>query len=56
MGRGHRDSLGGLSAVFIFDGTEVTSMLPTQPDTLNPAIGLWLTVEDRMRRITDLGR
>jgi hypothetical protein len=27
-----------------------------KPDAANPAIALWLTMEDQWRRVTDLGR
>jgi len=31
-------------------------MKANKPDALNPAIALWLTIDDRVRRVTDLGR
>ena len=30
--------------------------LPNKPDSANPAMPLWLTSEDRRRRVADLGR
>jgi hypothetical protein len=29
---------------------------PNKPDAVNPAIALWLTIEDQWRRVTDLER
>jgi len=33
-----------------------SNMTPNQPDAVNPAMALWLTIEDQWRRVTDLGR
>ncbi len=32
------------------------TMLPSQPDSVNPAIVLWLAVDVQWRRVTDLER
>jgi hypothetical protein len=29
---------------------------PNKPDAVNPAMALWLTIEDQWRRVTDLER
>lgn len=29
---------------------------PNKPDAVNPAMTLWLTIEDQWRRVTDLER
>jgi len=31
-------------------------MKPNKPDAVNPAMALWLTIEDLWRRVTDLER
>jgi hypothetical protein len=31
-------------------------MMPNKPDAANPAMTLWLTIEDQWRRVADLGR
>jgi hypothetical protein len=31
-------------------------MMPKKPDAANPAMALWLTVEDQWRRLADLER
>ena len=43
---------------FIFDSTIVhcQEFKPNKPDAANPAIALWLTIEDRWRRVADLER
>jgi hypothetical protein len=30
--------------------------LPNEPDAANPAMALWLTIDDQWRRVADLGR
>src|ERR1022692_658857 len=35
---------------------QITNASPNKPDATNPAITLWLTVDDRWRRIADLER
>jgi len=30
--------------------------VPNKPDSVNPAMTLWLTIEDQWRRVTDLER
>ncbi len=30
--------------------------MPNKPDAVNPAMALWLTIEDQWRRVTDLDR
>jgi hypothetical protein len=29
---------------------------PNKPDAANPAMAIWLTIEDQKRRVADLGR
>ena len=31
-------------------------LMPNKPDAVNPAMALWLTIEDQWRRVTDLER
>jgi len=33
-----------------------SEMRPNKPDAVNPAIARWLTIEDQLRRVTDLKR
>jgi hypothetical protein len=30
--------------------------MPNKPDAVNPAMALWLTIDDHWRRVTDLER
>jgi hypothetical protein len=34
----------------------MTIFAPNKPDAVNPAMALWLTIEDQWRRVTDLER
>jgi len=34
----------------------MTTMAPNKPDAANPAMTLWLTIDDQWRRVADLRR
>jgi hypothetical protein len=36
--------------------TPFVTPLPNKPDAANPAMALWLTIEDQWRRVADLER
>ncbi len=45
-----------LDRVAVTTPTQMSTFLPNKPDAVNPAMALWLTIEDQWRRVTDLER
>jgi hypothetical protein len=42
--------------LFIIQNLKTNNKEPNKPDAANPAMALWLTIEDQWRRVADLGR